>query len=35
VFATHLHGVLDLDLALSPFVSRMRMETAPAPAPGE
>mmetsp|Transcript_16796 Transcript_16796/g.41242 ORF Transcript_16796/g.41242 Transcript_16796/m.41242 type:complete len:426 (+) Transcript_16796:1154-2431(+) len=29
IFATHLHGLLDLPLELSPFVRRMRMETAP------
>ena len=28
VFATHLHGLLDLDLDLSPFARRARMETA-------
>jgi len=27
VFATHLHGLLDLDLDISPYVRRMRMET--------
>ena len=28
IFATHLHGLLDIDLDLSPFARRARMETA-------
>jgi len=27
IFATHLHGVLDLDLELSPYARRVKMET--------
>ena len=29
MFATHLHGVLDLPLRVSPFVTRAKMETVP------
>ena len=34
IFATHLHGILDLNLNLSPYASRMRMEIAADPADG-
>ena len=35
MFATHLHGVLDLPLRVSPFVTRAKMETVPETIPGE
>lgn len=31
IFATHLHGLLDLTLVVSPYVHRMKMETALVP----
>ena len=33
MFATHLHGVLDLPLRVSPFVTRAKMETVPEAVP--
>ena len=35
MFATHLHGVLDLPLRVSPFVTRAKMETVLETIPGE